>query len=159
MMSIVQVVPSLCMLWSMPLQICLAVYFLWLELGLAVLGGVALLAALVPFNTAMGRRAQAVSKQQLGAKDARLAQLYEFLNAVKLIKLYAWENLFQTRVEESREAEVKFLRKNAVIKAVINFVFSAAPLLVTLVSFGLYVMLDLDHQLTPEKVGGGSTKA
>lgn len=37
-------------LWSSPLQIGLAVYFLWQELGPSVLAGVGILILLVPIN-------------------------------------------------------------------------------------------------------------
>ncbi|XP_067833665.1 ATP-binding cassette sub-family C member 3-like, partial [Heptranchias perlo] len=38
------------MLWSAPLQICLALYFLWQYLGPSVLAGVAVMVLLIPFN-------------------------------------------------------------------------------------------------------------
>eukprot|EP00092_Neocalanus_flemingeri_P021837 GFUD01023689.1.p1 GENE.GFUD01023689.1~~GFUD01023689.1.p1 ORF type:complete len:1151 (+),score=238.50 GFUD01023689.1:511-3453(+) len=77
--------------------------------------------------------------------------MYELLSSLKIIKLYAWENMFERRVNESRDTEITFLRKNAIIKAMINFVFGSAPILVTLVSFAVYVSLDSSNILTPEK--------
>ena len=51
-----------------------------------------------------------------------------------------------------RKEEVSFLRKNAVLKAFINFVFGSAPILVTLASFGAYVAQDpVNNVLTADK--------
>jgi len=146
-----QVIPSLNMVWSMPLQIILAVYFLYQELGPSIFGGVAILVLLVPFNTFMGKKSQSVNKHQLKAKDKRIRKIYEFLNSIKIIKLYAWEKMFEERVNNHRDTEIKFLRKNAILKAMINFVFGSAPILVTLVSFAVYVSIDSKNILTPEK--------
>ena len=38
------------MLWSSPLQICIAIWMLWNELGAAVLAGVAVMILLIPIN-------------------------------------------------------------------------------------------------------------
>ena len=146
-----QVIPSLNMVWSMPLQIVLAIYFLYHELGPSVFGGVVVLVLLVPFNTFMGKKSQAVNREQLKSKDKRVRRIYELLNSLKIVKLYAWENLFDKRVQECRDTEIKFLKKNAILKAMINFVFGSAPILVTLVSFAIYVSVDAEKGLTPEK--------
>ena len=146
-----QVIPSLNKVWSMPLQIILAIYFLYQELGLSVFGGVFILVLLIPFNTYMGKKSQSVNRNQMEAKGTRLRRMYELLNSIKLIKLYAWERIFEQRVNKCRETEITFLRKNAILKAIINFVFGSAPILVTLVSFSIYVSIDSNNVLTPEK--------
>ena len=146
-----QVIPSLNKLWSMPLQIILAIYFLYQELGLSVFGGVFILILLIPFHTFMGKKSQTVNRKQMKAKGTRLRRMYELLNAIKVIKLYAWESIFENRVTMSRNTEIGFLRRNGILKAVINFVFGSAPIFVTFVSFSIYVSVDPDNVLTPEK--------
>nr|XP_033816968.1 canalicular multispecific organic anion transporter 2 isoform X2 [Geotrypetes seraphini] len=47
------------MLWSAPLQICLALYFLWQNLGASVLAGVAIMVLLIPFNGAIAMKTRA----------------------------------------------------------------------------------------------------
>jgi len=124
---------------------------LYHEIGPSVFGGVIILVLLVPFNTFMGKKSQAVNRKQLKSKDRRVRKIYELLNSLKIIKLYAWENIFEKRVNDCRETEVKFMKKNAILKAMINFVFGSAPILVTLISFAVYVSVDSSNVLTPEK--------
>ncbi|XP_071430083.1 ATP-binding cassette sub-family C member 3 isoform X3 [Pithys albifrons albifrons] len=47
------------MLWSAPLQIFLALYFLWQALGPSVLAGVAVMVLLIPFNSAIAIKTRA----------------------------------------------------------------------------------------------------
>ncbi|XP_054702251.1 ATP-binding cassette sub-family C member 3 isoform X2 [Grus americana] len=47
------------MLWSAPLQIFLALYFLWQTLGPSVLAGVAVMVLLIPFNSAIAMKTRA----------------------------------------------------------------------------------------------------
>ena len=58
----------------------------------------------------------------------------------------------QKKVRDLRDQEVGYLKRNAVLKAFINFVFGSAPILVTLVSFGTYVYTDKANVLTADKV-------
>ena len=48
--------------------------------------------------------------------------------------------------------QASFIKKNARLKAFINFVFGSAPILVTLASFGTYVAMDDTNVLTADKV-------
>jgi ATP-binding cassette subfamily C (CFTR/MRP) protein 1 len=83
-----QVIPSLNKVWSMPLQIVLAIYFLYQELGLSIFGGVFILILLIPFNTYMGKRSQSVNKNQMKAKGTRLRRMYELLNSARPLSLH-----------------------------------------------------------------------
>lgn len=44
------------MIWSAPLQVILALYFLWLNLGPSVLAGVAVMIFMVPVNAVMAMK-------------------------------------------------------------------------------------------------------
>jgi ABC-type multidrug transport system fused ATPase/permease subunit len=135
------------------IQIILSLYFLYRELGPSVFGGVAILSLLIPFNVFTGRLSRKYLSQQMKRKDSRIRAMYEILNSIKIIKLNAWEETFQDRVGSIREEEIGFLRKNATLKAFMNFVFGSAPILVTLASFGTYVAVDpANNVLTADKV-------
>jgi len=56
------------LLWSNVLQIALAIYFLWAELGPSVLAGVGVMVILIPINGVLATRNRAiqVKKQSLG---------------------------------------------------------------------------------------------
>ena len=52
---VMQLVQSLNQLWSAPLQICVAIYFLYVTMGVAVLAGLLMLILLVPLNLLITR--------------------------------------------------------------------------------------------------------
>lgn len=50
--------------------------------------------------------------------DRRVSQMNELLNAIKLVKMCAWESSFEERVKALRVREVKQLRKAAFLQSV-----------------------------------------
>lgn len=47
-------------LWSAPLQITVAIYLLWKELGPSILAGVALLLIMIPINIMVAKKSKAL---------------------------------------------------------------------------------------------------
>ena len=99
--TIQEVIPSLNMVWSMPLQIILALGFLYAELGPSVFSGVAILILLIPFNIYTGKLTHKYQSAQMKCKDKRIRAMYEILNGIRVIKYNAWEETFQVRLENS----------------------------------------------------------
>lgn len=50
--------------------------------------------------------------------NERLKQTNEMLRGIKLLKLYAWENIFCSRVEKTRRKEMTSLRAFAVYTSI-----------------------------------------
>ena len=100
----------------------------------------------------------------------------QVLNGVKIVKLYAWETPFIDRITEViycyyccfvhtymntiwhlflqhnsqiRNNELKVLKSTAYLNAVSSFSWTAAPFIVSLVTFVCYTTTG--HDLTPEK--------
>uniref|UniRef100_A0A8C7QHP7 ATP-binding cassette, sub-family C (CFTR/MRP), member 3 n=1 Tax=Oncorhynchus mykiss TaxID=8022 RepID=A0A8C7QHP7_ONCMY len=139
------------MLWSAPLQIILALYFLWQNLGPSVLAGVAVMILLIPLNAAIAVRTRAYQVEQMQYKDARIKLMNEILNGIKVLKLYAWENSFKEKVLEIRQKELNVLRKTAYLGALSTMAWTSAPFLVALMTFAVYVTVDKNNILDAEK--------
>lgn len=150
--TIEEVLPRVNMVWSMPFQIVLAVYFLYQELGPAVFSGVAILLVLIPFNMVTSRYDRKFQSAYMKVKDQRIRSMYEILSNIKIIKFNTWEEAFADKILSLRAQELKFLEKKAALQAFINFVFGSAPVLVTLVSFATYVSISSSNHLTADKV-------
>uniref|UniRef100_A0A673W8Z6 Canalicular multispecific organic anion transporter 2-like n=1 Tax=Salmo trutta TaxID=8032 RepID=A0A673W8Z6_SALTR len=139
------------MLWSAPLQIILALYFLWQNLGPSVLAGVAVMILLIPLNAAIAVRTRAYQVEQMQYKDTRIKLMNEILNGIKVLKLYAWENSFKDKVLEIRQKELNVLRKTAYLGALSTMAWTSAPFLVALMTFAVYVTVDKNNILDAEK--------
>uniref|UniRef100_A0A3Q1G5Y0 ATP binding cassette subfamily C member 3 n=1 Tax=Acanthochromis polyacanthus TaxID=80966 RepID=A0A3Q1G5Y0_9TELE len=139
------------MLWSAPLQIMLALYFLWQNLGPSVLAGVAVMVMLIPFNAVIAMKTRAYQVEQMQYKDARIKLMNEILNGIKVLKLYAWENSFKEKVLAIRQKELNVLRKTAYLGALSTMAWTSAPFLVALTTFAVYVTVDENNVLDAEK--------
>ncbi|XP_043918031.1 ATP-binding cassette sub-family C member 3 [Protopterus annectens] len=139
------------MLWSAPLQICLALYFLWQTLGPPVFAGFAVMILLIPINAAIAIKTRKFQVEQMQYKDSRIKLMNEILNGIKVLKLYAWEPSFQAKVLEIRQKELNVLRKSAYLSAASTFAWISAPFLVALTTFAVYVAVDEKNVLDAQK--------
>ncbi|GCC18894.1 hypothetical protein chiPu_0018109 [Chiloscyllium punctatum] len=139
------------MLWSAPLQICLALYFLWQYLGPSVLAGVAVMILLIPFNAVIAMKSRSFQVQQMQHKDARIKLMNEILNGIKVLKLYAWEASFEQKVLAIRQKELSILKKAAYLNALSTFTWTTAPFIVALTTFAVYVTVDENNVLDAQK--------
>ncbi|NXF74755.1 MRP3 protein, partial [Sclerurus mexicanus] len=139
------------MLWSAPLQIFLALYFLWQALGPSVLAGVAVMVLLIPFNSAIAIKTRAFQVEQMRYKDSRIKLMNEILGGIKVLKLYAWEPSFSEKVLEIRKNELRVLKKSAYLNSLSSFAWISAPFLVALTTFAVYVSVDENNILDAEK--------
>uniref|UniRef100_A0A8C5SIY1 Uncharacterized protein n=1 Tax=Laticauda laticaudata TaxID=8630 RepID=A0A8C5SIY1_LATLA len=121
-------------LWSSPLQIIISLVFLWTELGPSVLAGIGVLVLLIPLNAVLvtkSRRIQVIAKC--------------------ILKFFAWELSFQKQVEKIRAWELKGLLHFFHLQSFGIFIFSCAPILVSVATFAVYVMVDEDNILDAQK--------
>uniref|UniRef100_A0A3Q1GA62 Multidrug resistance-associated protein 1 n=1 Tax=Acanthochromis polyacanthus TaxID=80966 RepID=A0A3Q1GA62_9TELE len=139
------------MIWSAPLQVVLALYFLWQNLGPSVLAGVAVMLLMVPVNAVIAMKTKTYQVAQMKSKDQRIKLMNEMLNGIKVLKLYAWELAFKDKVSEIRESELKVLKKAAYLGAVSTFTWVCAPFLVALSTFSVYVLIDEHNVLDAQK--------
>uniref|UniRef100_A0A8C0EYW1 Canalicular multispecific organic anion transporter 2 n=1 Tax=Bubo bubo TaxID=30461 RepID=A0A8C0EYW1_BUBBB len=139
------------MLWSAPLQIFLALYFLWQALGPSVLAGVAVMVLLIPFNSAIAMKTRAFQVEQMRYKDSRIKLMNEILGGIKVLKLYAWEPSFSEKVLEIRKNELRVLKKSAYLNSLSTFAWISAPFLVALTTFAVYVSVNEKNILDAEK--------
>uniref|UniRef100_A0A672ZWU9 Multidrug resistance-associated protein 1 n=1 Tax=Sphaeramia orbicularis TaxID=375764 RepID=A0A672ZWU9_9TELE len=139
------------MVWSAPLQVVLALYFLWQNLGPSVLAGVAVMILMVPVNAVIAMKTKTYQVAQMKSKDNRIKLMNEMLNGIKVLKLYAWELAFKDKVSEIREKELQVLKKAAYLGAISTFTWVCAPFLVALSTFSVYVMVDDRNVLDAQK--------
>eukprot|EP00026_Physarum_polycephalum_P000464 Phypoly_transcript_00465.p1 GENE.Phypoly_transcript_00465~~Phypoly_transcript_00465.p1 ORF type:complete len:1411 (+),score=128.73 Phypoly_transcript_00465:182-4414(+) len=132
--------PYLHMAWSAPFQIAIAMYMLWKLVGVAVLGGVAVMILVIPLNTLMARKQGAIQKKMLVNKDQRIKATNEVLSGIRVIKFFAWEDSFLAKIGVARGLELKTLRQSVYFRAFTMFIFSSTPLFVAATSFAIFVL-------------------
>lgn len=139
------------MLWSAPLQIAIAIYFLWQTLGPSVLSGLLVMILLIPINGAVAAKTRQFQMKQMKFKDSRVKNMNEILQGIKIIKLYGWEPSFRALVGGVRDKEIAILKKMSYLSAGTSFVWSCAPFVVSLVTFATYILIDENNVLDSQK--------
>eukprot|EP00095_Tigriopus_kingsejongensis_P007287 maker-scaffold313_size211302-snap-gene-0.9 protein:Tk07287 transcript:maker-scaffold313_size211302-snap-gene-0.9-mRNA-1 annotation:"multidrug resistance-associated protein 1 isoform x4" len=135
------------LIWSSPLQIALALYFLWGTLGPSALAGLGVMILFLPLNVIITSKMKKLQVSQMRSKDRRTKLMDEILNGIKILKLYAWETSFQDKVLQLREDEVQALKVMAYWNAGMTFLWTCAPVMIALASFGAFVLSDSNNIL------------
>ncbi|CAL5345401.1 unnamed protein product [Camellia sinensis] len=147
--SLQQICQSLHTLWSAPFRIIIAMFLLYQQLGVASLLGALLLVLLFPVQTFVISKMQKLSKEGLQRTDKRIGLMNEILAAMDTVKCYAWENSFQSKVQSVRTDELAWFRKAQLLAACNSFILNSIPVIVIVISFGLFTLLGGD--LTPAR--------
>lgn len=138
-------------IWASPLQIGIATYLLWQQLGIATIAGVTVMLLLIPINgyiTSIYRRSQ---QRVMREKDKRSKMLNEILSGIKVLKLYGWELSFIDQIKKIRGREVASLRSQSYYMSIITFTLSCGPVFVAVFSFLTYILISEENNLDPSK--------
>uniref|UniRef100_A0A915DAS7 Uncharacterized protein n=1 Tax=Ditylenchus dipsaci TaxID=166011 RepID=A0A915DAS7_9BILA len=128
-------------IWSCPLQISLSLAALYYLLGCAVIPGVLITILFVPLAMFGSKFTKLWQKQQMGCEDKRVRMSTEVFSNIKSVKLFAWEPIFLSKVEQLRSKELGCVRKAALVQSLIDTLNYWAPFLVAFSSFGAYTCL------------------
>ncbi|XP_010460830.1 PREDICTED: ABC transporter C family member 11 isoform X1 [Camelina sativa] len=136
-------------LWSAPFRIILSMILLYQQLGVASILGSLILFLLIPLQTLIVRRMRKLTKEGLQWTDKRVTIINEILASMDIVKCYAWEKSFESRIQGIRNEELSWFRKAQLLSAFNSFILNSIPVVVTVVSFGVFVLLGGD--LTPAR--------
>lgn len=78
-------------LWSLPLQIGVALWLLYTQVQFAFLAGLDIVILIIPLNKLLANAIQAASVKMMAAKDQRVGVMMETLRGVRQIKAATWE--------------------------------------------------------------------
>ncbi|MBZ3874542.1 Canalicular multispecific organic anion transporter 1 [Sciurus carolinensis] len=149
--KLMDVTSFLHLLWSTVLQIVLSIYFLWRELGPSVLAGVGVMVLLIPVNGILVTKNRSIQFNNMKHKDRRLKTMNEILSGIKILKYFAWEPSFKDQVHNIRKKELKNLRLFGQLQTLIILILQLAPVLVSVITFAVYVLVDSNNILDAEK--------
>lgn len=134
-----------------PVQAIIAVAILsTMYLGFyATAAGSALLLLYVPFQSLMGRWFGRLRQKTAARTDERIRLMNEIIPAMRVIKMYTWEDPFANLVELARKNEVRLIRYTSVLRGINMALFFVSSKIILFISFITYVLLGytLDPQI------------
>uniref|UniRef100_A0A673APS5 ATP-binding cassette, sub-family C (CFTR/MRP), member 9 n=1 Tax=Sphaeramia orbicularis TaxID=375764 RepID=A0A673APS5_9TELE len=125
-------------LWAMPVQVVMGVILLYYLLGSSALVGASVIVLLAPVQYLIATKLADTQKITLEHSTDRLKKTTEILKGIKLLKLYAWENIFCDSVEETRGKELTSLKTFAFYTSLSIFMNAAIPIAAVLATFVMH---------------------
>ncbi|TKY48012.1 ABC transporter C family member 13 [Spatholobus suberectus] len=132
-------------MWSLPLQIGVALYLLYTQVKFAFVSGLAITILLIPVNKWISTLIASATEQMMKEKDERIRRTGELLTHIRTLKMYGWELLFTSWLMDTRCLEVKHLATRKYLDAWCVFFWATTPTLFSLFTFGLFALMG--HQL------------
>lgn len=144
-----EMLPYTHMCWSAPLQIALALFLLYQQLGVAVLAGLGVMVLLVPVNICFTARVSRLQADLMARRDARVKLTSELVTHMQFVKMSAWEACFGAAIGQARRAELELLWRFGLFDAGQDVFWRGLPVLVSLTMFATYTLLG--NALTPAR--------
>lgn len=107
--------------WCLPLQVTIALVLLFQVIGISALAGLATMVVIAGITLYNSERQKFFQGNVMRMRDTRMKSVTEALAYMKVIKLQAWEEKFQERVEGYRQSEFNWLCKFVIVTAVNMF--------------------------------------
>ncbi|KAF9971485.1 hypothetical protein BGZ73_005585 [Actinomortierella ambigua] len=126
---------------SLPLEIGLAIWMLYRQLGWCVFVGLATIIVTIPLQGYLAKRFQVANKNKMDVTDQRIRMMNEVLSNIKTVKLYGWEDSFRSKIQNVRQSEIQALRKLGINFSFMSIIFSGLSMMVSLVTFTVYALV------------------
>ncbi|CAN6663394.1 ATP-dependent bile acid permease [Trichomonascus vanleenenianus] len=123
------------------LQIIIAFFLLYGILGWSAFVGGCGMIAVMPINYWFSRKFASFQDRLMAVTDRRVEKTNEVLQAIRIIKYFAWEQKFADSVLSIREEELAVLRARYMFWAAGAALFFGAPVVITCLSFCSYTMI------------------
>ncbi|CAG8739858.1 46446_t:CDS:10 [Gigaspora margarita] len=115
-----------------PIELVIGVYFLYQLMGVSCLLGLLVMIITLPINHQMAKLYAKTQDELMNARDRRVGLMNEVLQSIRMIKFLSWEKNWENKV---RKIELKQLRNHFIYLSIIDLLWMASPILVTILSF------------------------
>ncbi|XP_075784196.1 ATP-binding cassette sub-family C member 8 isoform X4 [Pelodiscus sinensis] len=130
-------------------QIIAGVLLLYYLLGISALIGAVVIIVLAPVQYFVATKLSQAQRSTLEYSNERLKKTNEMLRGIKLLKLYAWEHIFHSSVEETRQKEMTSLKAFALYTSISIFMNAAIPIAAVLTTFVVHAHLTGNADFSP----------
>nr|AVT42148.1 ABC transporter C [Lissorhoptrus oryzophilus] len=135
-------------IWIGLVQACLVCYLIYIKMGVGAFSGLGTFVLVLPLQIFVAKWAGKF-RTQIGENcDKRIQITKETLSAIKLIKTYTWECVFQNKIQDSRKKELRAIMRLFIIKTTVTLISSLTSrvafyfLLMTHVWMGNYILAE-----------------
>ncbi|KAK3084802.1 hypothetical protein FSP39_019339 [Pinctada imbricata] len=129
-------------IWSCPLTMIIALVLMYHKLGFSALIGGSIVILAGPIQFFVGRGMSRFQKKVMLQADKRVKKCNEVIQGIKVIKLLAWEGIFNEGITETRKQELKYLFIGSLFRILFSVSATAVPALGMMITFIIYPYLE-----------------
>ena len=126
---------------NVPFNFAVALYMLFVFFGKSFVFGFVTLMALIAIIWVVQKKYLLNAKNMLYKKDGRMRITTHTFHILKILKLFGWEDEFETKINTKREDELTYLGRILNLTALRAFVNHNIPLMISMASIGGYTYL------------------
>jgi ABC-type multidrug transport system fused ATPase/permease subunit len=142
------IIPSFVnMFYNSPVEIFVALFYLYNLLGFAALVGLVIMLVSFPITGYLSMKLNKVYTSLMAAKDKRNELTNELLQGIRMVKFFAWEKSWTQKVNDARAIEIKQLWRVVTYSILFEALYMITPTLVTVVTFIWYTKV-AEQELT-----------
>ncbi|XP_042487805.1 ABC transporter C family member 3-like [Macadamia integrifolia] len=130
-------------IWRVPIQIILALLILYRSLGIASLAAFTATFIFMLANIPLGKLQEKFQGELMDSKDRRMKVTSEALRNMRILKLQGWDMKWLAKIIDLRNFETRWLKKLLYTLGIIAFVYSSAPMFVSMVTFGFCILMGI----------------
>ncbi|KAJ3218943.1 Multidrug resistance-associated protein 4 [Clydaea vesicula] len=117
-------------LFTAPIDIILSTLYLYFQIGYSALFALLALFLFVLVQSYLGKKFGSIRSHTVKHRDDRVRTISDMIAGILVVKLYAWENPFKTKVEIDRKKEMHFIKNSAILKALnLTLAFAATTII------------------------------
>lgn len=106
-------------LWLGPLELLIASYFLYEQIGMASFYGISILVLYLPLQTYLSRVTSKLRLQTALRTDQRVRMMNEIISGIQVIKMYTWERPFGKLIGQMRRSEMNSIRQMNLLRGIL----------------------------------------
>ncbi|KAF5327412.1 hypothetical protein D9619_003959 [Psilocybe cf. subviscida] len=134
-----------------PLELTLALVFLYLVLGWSSIVAFVSIVLLLPVPGYLANLMQRIQNEKMTKTDARVQAVTEAVGVLRMIKLFGWEKMIANELKEKREAELIWIWKSKVVALLNDLITHILPIVTMLATYASYTLLQ-NESLTASKL-------
>ncbi|KAK4226740.1 hypothetical protein QBC38DRAFT_219190 [Podospora fimiseda] len=127
-------------LTTKPLTFLLSAFLVWRFLGLAALSGIGILVACIVANAWLIRLKMDLETERRAITDVKQERTSQFVESIRHLRWYAWQNTWLARIMETRQKELKKRLTVALLDKAIKNVSIFGGYLFPVVAFWAYTV-------------------
>ena len=127
-------------LFSMPIQVVVALYLLYLQIGYSFVAGFIFSVLLLGINKFISFKIALITGKLLTHKDQRIKLTTKLLTGIKTIKMNSWQDIYTKQIDECRSQEVKMLKRKKYLDCVCVYFWAVTPTMISFLTFCTFVL-------------------